>query len=204
MVQPAEHLLKTMKQTAGSRFIAAKRLERHDKGLTRLIAFSSVYVVFLTVLPYFLKLTPHVTDLFNLGTVGLSLTILVSSLMQYSSGEVVSAEQQHRSGLEINEVRRELLLKEMSATPDELLDFTRRYNAVLQKYSVNHEDIDYLKYQLERPEDFPWITCWQRTKIALSLALVRHTLTILLMGVTILVLSLTGYETLSYILTHSV
>jgi hypothetical protein len=204
MAQPTEQLLKAMKHTAGSRFIAAKRLERHDKGLTRLIAFSSVYVVFLTVLPYFLKLTPHVTDLFNLGTVGLSLTILVSSLMQYSSGEVVNAEQQHRSGLEINEVRRELFLKEMTATPDELLDFTHRYSAVLQKYSVNHEEIDYLKYQLERPEDFPWLGWLQRTKIILNLAVVRHTPTILLGGVTVLVLALTGYETLAYIFTHEV
>ena len=202
MAEPIDHLLKAMKQTAGSRFIAAKRLERHDRGLTRLTAFASVYVITLTILPYFLKLTPHVTDLFNLATVVLSLTILVSSLMQYSSGEVVNAEQQHRSGLEINEVRRELLLKETNATPEELLDFTRRYNAVLQKYSVNHEDVDFLRYQLERVEDFPWLSFARRAKIIARLAIVRYTPTIFLAAVTILVLALAVYGTSPYIFTH--
>ena len=106
MAEPIDHLLKSMKQRPGSQFIASKRLERHDKALTRLTAYSSVYAVIITVLPYFLKLSSHVTDLFNLMTVVLSLTILVASLTQYSTAEVVNAEQQHRSGLEINEVRR--------------------------------------------------------------------------------------------------
>jgi len=185
MAEPTDHLLKSMKQTASSRFIAARRLERHDKALTRLIAYSSVYVVLLTVLPYFMKLAAHVTDLFNLVTVALSLTILVASLMQYSSAEVVNAEQQHRSGLEINEVRRELLLKETNATAEELLDFTHRYNAVLQKYCVNHDEVDFLKFQLDRPEDFPWVTGWVRFKGMMQLALIRYMPTVILVVVTI-------------------
>ena len=97
-----DRLMKSLKETAGSRFIAAKRLEDHDKRLTRLTVFTSAYIIALTILPYFIKLPTHVTDAYNLITVGLALVILVSSLLQYSSGDVVNAEQRHRSALEIN------------------------------------------------------------------------------------------------------
>jgi SMODS and SLOG-associating 2TM effector domain family 5 len=202
VAEPMDHLLKSMKQTAGSRFIAAKRLERHDKGLTRLIAFSSVYVVMLTALPYFLKVRPHVTDLFNLVTITLSLVVLVSSLMQYSSAEIVNAEQQHRSGLEINEIRRELLLKETNATTEELLDFTRRYNAVLQKYSVNHERLDFDTFQLERPDEFPWLRGLARARIIAKVVAVRYTPTLCLVLVTIFFVAIVIYGSAPFVFTH--
>jgi hypothetical protein len=36
-----------------------------------------------------------------------------------------------------------------SITSNELIAFSNRYGAILQKYSVNHEDLDYYKYQVE-------------------------------------------------------
>ena len=100
---PTDELLKMLKVTAGCRFIAAKRLANHDKKLTRVTALASSYVIGLTILPYFMKLSMQIADLYNLVTVGLSIVILVSSLLQYSNGDVVNAEQHHRSALEINE-----------------------------------------------------------------------------------------------------
>jgi SMODS and SLOG-associating 2TM effector domain family 5 len=140
---PVAKLLKMLKVTAGCRFIASKRLAYHDKKLTRVTAFASAYVIGLTVMPYFMKLPTETTDLYNIVTVALSIIILVSSLLQYSNGDIVNAEQHHRSGLEINELYRLLLLKVDTVTPEELRDFTGRYNAVLQKYSINHDDIDF-------------------------------------------------------------
>ncbi len=101
-----DRLARTMRSTASSRFIAAARLERRDKLLTRLTAFTSAYVIVLTVLRYFLKKTAATTDLYNFVTVVLSIVILVSSLLGYSSGDVVNAERHHRSGLKINNLRR--------------------------------------------------------------------------------------------------
>jgi hypothetical protein len=179
-------LVRTMKSTAGSRFIAAARLERHDKQLTRLTAFTSAYVIALTVLPYFLKQTATVTDLYNFVTVVLSVVILVSSLLQYSNGDVVNAEQHHRSGLEINELRRLLLLKDpQKITPAQLEEFTEKYGAILQKYSINHEDIDYLQYQLERPEDHDWMGFGDRLTIRLRLAYRKYLPSLILVAITI-------------------
>jgi hypothetical protein len=184
MSSSRDSLLKSLKSTASARFIAASRLEARDRRLTRVTAFTSAYVILLTVFPYFVRLPSSVSDIFNLITVGLSVVILVSSLLQYSSGDIVNAEQHHRSALEINEQRR-LLLLQPEATPDvELTPFAERYSAILQKYSVNHSEIDFQKYQTERPEEFEWMTPGQRAWITTKLFFVNQIPNIVLFSIT--------------------
>ncbi|WP_411969144.1 SLATT domain-containing protein [Mesorhizobium sp. CA15] len=95
MKDTTKDLLRSLKMTAGSRFNAGKRMEKHDRRLTFLTAMTSAYVIALTVLPYFIKLPVPVTDHLNLFTVVLSVVILISSLLQYSSNNTVKAEQYH-------------------------------------------------------------------------------------------------------------
>ena len=179
-----DHLLKTLKSTAGSRFIAAARLESRDRRLTRVTAFTSAYVILLTIFPYFIKLPTAIGDIFNLITVGLSVVILVSSLLQYSSGDIVNAEQHHRSALEMNEQRRMLMLTPTTASDEDLRPFAEKYNGILQKYSVNHSEIDYLKYQTERPEDFSWVGIGQRRWILTKLFFINHIANLILLAIT--------------------
>jgi SMODS and SLOG-associating 2TM effector domain family 5 len=70
---PTEALLKSLKVTAGCRFIASKRLAYHDKTLTCVTAFASAYVIGITLMPYFMKLPAGLVDLYNFVTVGLSI-----------------------------------------------------------------------------------------------------------------------------------
>ena len=56
----ADKLLHGLKSTSASRFNAAKRLAAKDRALTRLTAFTSAYLIILTVLPYFMKLPQEV------------------------------------------------------------------------------------------------------------------------------------------------
>ena len=182
-----ETLLTALKTTAGSRFIAATRLGARDRRLTRVTAFTSAYLILLTIFPYFFKLPAPVADILNLITVALSVVILVSSLLQYSSGDVVNAEQHHRSALEINEQRRLLALSPSDPPERELEKFVSGYNAILQKYSVNHEEIDYQKYQIERPNEFPWMTRQQRGWIALKVFFINHFATLVLAAITLFV-----------------
>lgn len=180
-------LLSSLKATAASHFNAAKRLQARERKLTQLTAFSSVYVIALTVLPYVLKTSPEVTDLYNLVTVALSLVILVASLLQYSTGDAVNAEQFHRSGLELNETVRLIQVKKQNGelTEADLLDFSQRYSATLQKYSVNHEEIDYLKFQLERPEDFKWSGRFRGCRIWLRIMWNKYLPTFFLLLITL-------------------
>jgi hypothetical protein len=36
--------------------------------------------------------------------------------------------------------------------------FAEKYNAILQKYSINHDPIDYKAVIVERPHENPWMT----------------------------------------------
>ena len=167
----AERYLESMKHTAGSRFNAARRLERRDRSLATMAALTSAYIIGLTILPYFLHLPPPWPDRLNLLTVVFSIIVLVSSLLQSSKRDGLNSEQHHRCALEINEIRRAFanqlssLTDKGCAVTDTLLDdFASKYNAVLQKYSINHDDEDYYKYQIDHLEDYSWMTGWMRTK----------------------------------------
>lgn len=188
-----DKLLKSFKSTSGSRFNAAKRLENHDRRLTRLTAFASAYVIVLTIFPYFFKLTSGVADLYNFVTVVFSIVILVSSLLQYSSNNIVNAEQHHRSGLEINELQRQLLLLGDSPKAEELSEFTTKYSAILQKYSVNHDTVDHRQFLLDRPEENAWLTRPAKFWIWLQIVMGRATPNVFLIAITSLIIFLIWY-----------
>ena len=185
-----EKLLKALRTTAAASFNASKRLELHDKKLTRLTAFASAYVIILTILPYFVKSSVEVTDLYNFMTVVFSIVILISSLLQYSSNNIVNSEQHHRSGLEMNELYRLLLLEGESHDKETLSNFTTRYSAILQKYSINHDQIDYRKVLLERPEDNPWMTRTMKLGIRFQIARKNATPDLFLVAITFLIIGM--------------
>jgi hypothetical protein len=74
--------------------------------------------------------------------------------------------------------------------PLDLAEFRRRYDLVLQKYSLNHDSIDYLQYQIERPEDFPWLSGIPRAWIIIKLAMGKCWRPIALFVMTFAVLAL--------------
>lgn len=187
-------LAKTLKETAGSHFTAAKRLEARDKGLTRVSAFTSAYLILLTVLPYVVEVPRANADLINLFAIALALVILVASLYQYSNGDVVNAEQHHRSGLEMNEIRREIELKRDTLTDSELCTLTDRYSAVLQKYSINHDTIDFEKYQAGRPETYSWMRWPKRLAIWCTWNWLHHLPTVMLLIVSAMTAAIVAYH----------
>jgi hypothetical protein len=186
----AEKLLHGLKSTSASRFNAAKRLAAKDRALTRLTAFTSAYLIILTALPYFMKLPQEITDYLNLLTVVFAIIVLVSSLLQYSSGDVVSAEQHHRAGLELSEIARELAIKIPIIDGTELLAMASRYSATLQKYSINHDDVDFLRYQMENQEKYPWLTWSARASIRVQTFAVKHVFSAVLIAITVLLIGL--------------
>lgn len=149
----ANELLANMKSTAASRYNAAKRLESKERSLTRLTAFTSAYVVGLTVVPYFVHLPPGSADRMNLITFVLGLVILVASLIQYSARDGVNAELHYRCGLEIGEMRRRLKIVRDSIDDASLLKVSDEYSSILSKYSINHDQVDFDQYRIERTEE---------------------------------------------------
>jgi hypothetical protein len=186
----SDELSAKMKTTAGCRFIAHKRLLALDAAWTRLTALTSAYVIVLTALPYFLSLPTHVADHINLATLALAVIVLIASLVQYASNNAATGEQFHRSALEINEIRRELDTANPNSNVNALQTAFEKYNVILQKYSINQDDIDYLRYQYERPDDYPWIDAEKQSEIARLVFWSKYWSVIVMATITILWLAL--------------
>lgn len=186
-------LLADTKSTAGARFNASKRLAGKDRALTRLTAFTSAYIIIFTALPYIAKLSPLASDHLNLINLSLAIVVLVSSLLQYSSNDVVNSEQHHRCALEINEMRRNLKASPSPVSSGRVLEEVERYNNILQKYSVNHDDVDYLKHKLTHRRDYPTVTEWQLRSGEARVFIDEHFLTALLWISTAMCLIISGY-----------
>ncbi|HYH39432.1 MAG TPA: SLATT domain-containing protein [Azospirillum sp.] len=148
------NLLREMKITKGARFNAAERLGRRDRRMITITAFASVYVILLTILPMFVPMEGLFVNISNFITIIFSLIILAASLLQYSNNDPVRAEQHHRCGLEINALRRALRAAE-PITKEIIFEHGQKYDEILQKYGINHDPADLLKYKAEHPDEFP-------------------------------------------------
>lgn len=146
-----------MKATAGCRFNAAKRLEKRDRRMISLSAFTSVYVILLSVLPLFFEVGIVIAKILTAITIIFSLIILASSLLQYSNNDPVRAEQHHRCALEINALRRQLRSTEV-CDMEVLNRYSGTYDGIIQKYGINHLDIDFYKYKLDHPDEYYVVT----------------------------------------------
>lgn len=147
-----EKLLKDMKRTKGVRFNASKRIEENERKTTRNTAYASVAVIVVTLLPVFFPMGQVLENAVALTTVALSIFILASSLLQSAHAGQVKADQFQRCALEVNSLRREL-----SAAPEDvdLGAYSGRYDEILRRYNINHDQVDYDQYRLEHPDEFP-------------------------------------------------
>ncbi|MGZ2455637.1 SLATT domain-containing protein [Rhizobium anhuiense] len=147
-----EKLLKDMKRTKGVRFNASKRIEESERKTTRNTAYASVAVVVITLLPIFFPMNQLLENAIALFTVALSIFILASSLLQSSNSGQVKADQFQRCALEVNSLRRELSGAHEAA---DVGAFSARYDEILRRYNINHDQVDYDQYRLEHPDEFP-------------------------------------------------
>jgi hypothetical protein len=144
-----KELLYRMDVTKGSRFNASKRLEGRERRMALLIALASALVIALTFMSTAYRLPPVVVSDLNVVTMVASVLILAVSLIQYSNNDAVNAEQHHRCGLEINELRGQLQAMQEPVSEEDLGEFARRYAHILDKYSVNHDPVDYDRYRID-------------------------------------------------------
>lgn len=154
METATKDLLRSLKTTAGSRFNASKRLAHVDKRLTALTAFTSALVIASTVLPKFIELPKTGQNWLELTTIALSVLLLASSVLQYASNHAVHSEIMNRSALDLQELKRELQFRDEDLQRDQFLEISKRYNQILQKYSLNHDDVDFWRYQLDYSTEF--------------------------------------------------
>lgn len=191
----ANELYKSLRQTAQARFEANRRLLARDHKNNRLVAASSAVVIVVTVLPYIFMRADIWTDVFAFISITMALAILVASLLHYSRIDAATAEQQHRSALEISELRREMHASAPHMSQAKFLKISKRYDAILQKFSVNHDKCDMNAVIADRPDEYPWETRGKirRLKIQNWIREVAPDLVTLLIVLSISIVSLIFY-----------
>ena len=156
MDEEIEGLKDSMRSTAASRFNAAKRLYRIDVRLTALTAFTSALIILLSVAPYIWPVSDAGDRLTASLTIALSLTMLASSLLQFASNHAVQAELHHRSALQIQDLRRKLKVDALSGNVSsvEFKNYCTEYAEILERYALNHDDVDFDRYRIENSDRY--------------------------------------------------
>jgi hypothetical protein len=167
----ATKLLKAFYFTKGSRFAAHRRLLKKHHLSVLSVSMLSIYVIAASLLPIFLGPLPgKSTNMLTLATVIASIFIIVLSLITAGQNYYTRAERMLKCAQKISELYYEL---EQSILCNSLNDaFIERmrgtYAAILNDYSENHDDIDFLYYTtnfstIDVPTQF-WSKLWRHVQ----------------------------------------
>ncbi len=159
MEQETNRWYKKLWETKGSRFVAARRLELHDKFSTITVSLISVYIISLNLLVLFPvdKRNEIFSDInITYSTICLSVLVLVVSLIIASRNYKMRADKHHECGRRIDEIYDKVCIwKNTSITPSQY-DIARvsdEYLKFLDKYE-NHTHLDYLTFKADRVDQF--------------------------------------------------
>lgn len=155
MSTKGEKLLADMKSTAGTRFIAAERLRSKDKLENLIVAFFSAAVLIASLVPILFDLRSQtlLSTLLSLLVVASSVLILVLSMRIYAEKTAVEAEELKRSALEISALRRLAVAANLDDNRS-YRSYAERYSEILNKFSVNHSERDFLAYKRKHSWEF--------------------------------------------------
>ena len=145
--------------TKGARFCAAKRLLEMDDASTKSLTFLSAYLIIIGLFPvYFPSLNEKLpSQLLGLSTVGISILVLVYSLIESTRKYALKSRLYHDCALKIGrlyDALRQAKGIDSERTKDsELERITKKYERTLA-VCENHEPIDFDLFQTQKPEYF--------------------------------------------------
>ena len=197
MENEVERWFKKLWETKGARFIAANRLELHDKWSTISISLFSVYIISLNLLVLFPedKRLPIFSDQnITYSTICLSVLIIVISLIFASRNYKLRAHKLHECGRKITGIYDKVSVwKSTNYLPSnsEIERISSEYLDILDKYE-NHNHIDFLLFQSNNLDDYKTIKCknlfWLRTKSQFYLQTTGIYILVILLPVVLIVL----------------
>lgn len=142
-----DELIRKVRGTAGARFNASKRLERHHRASQWAIAFLSVALIVLPLMQLVAITSAVPAGALSVVSIGLAVAVLALSLLLGMENFAVRALRMHQCGLELNALQRSLeSFRGQSGTDDEYKRYCGQYTRIMDKYD-NHEDVDYWRHQ---------------------------------------------------------
>jgi len=145
--------------TKGARFCAAKRLDEMDDSSTKSLTFLSAYLIIIGLFPvFFPSLNEKLpSQVLGLSTVGISILVLVYSLIESTRKYAVRSRLYHQCALRIGrlyDALRQAKGIDSEKTKDaQLQRITKKYERTIAEFE-NHEPIDFELFQTQKPEYF--------------------------------------------------
>lgn len=157
MDKEIERLYKNIKETKGSRFVAAKRLEDIDAWSSLTINIFSIYIIVVNLLVLIESRPEFLTGNFiTFITVSFSILILVLSNIINAKDYKSKAVEYHNCGTQLSELNDRLSLYKSGLISPNLYDIkqiSREYNEIINKSNLNHKTIDFDYYRFKRIKD---------------------------------------------------
>lgn len=142
---PRHPLYNRMWITKSSRYEGARRLRRRGRLSLWTISALSVYTIFLALVQIAQLVSVPILEWLPFATLVLSIVVLVVSVLETGANYAIRAEALHRSGNEIARLVDDFESKHRVGLVDsdyekEIID---NYHGIIERYSDNHEEIDY-------------------------------------------------------------
>jgi hypothetical protein len=185
----AAKLNSRMWTTKGSRFNAARRLNKKYQFSLTSISVLSIYGILIPLLQGLLKniQCQKVNDIYNFISLFLSVFTLVISLLEGAKNYQIRAEKLHQNAIEISTLQRELeyLFVSDSTNPDlikKVGEISDRYENVVKDCKENHESEDYTLFTTQHRKEFN-VSRIQGFFIRLKLIIIDYWLYIFVLGI---------------------
>lgn len=144
--------------TSRTRFAASKRLQKKHELSGRTIAFTSAYLILLSLLQIFSNHS-SLTQLLTYSSISLAIVILVVAQLENSSNYSLKAHKHHDCGLQINGLYKKLRrLKQEYKNKEKDDSFWVEVNKIDDEYNIiltrfeNHDDIDFNIFKANYPK----------------------------------------------------
>lgn len=145
--------------TSRIRFDAARRLRLLSVYSVTSLTLLSCYLIILNVSQIVFKsyITPLGDDILNTFNIGISIVMIVVSLVEYATAKDTRAQTLESNAHELSRIHGEIgtLCATNSMTADKYATLSERYGETLRRCSANHSDTDYRLYRARNPAHFP-------------------------------------------------
>lgn len=151
-----KELIRSVEITRDARFQANLRLSDRQKTSNYVISFLSLSVIFLSLIPTFHETSETENKTLLASSIIISVFIIFTSLIDGASNFYHRGELLHRCARGAGKVLLKLKLLDPAASSffTEFTALRTKYQKVLDQCPVNHDNVDYRKARIQKPDHF--------------------------------------------------
>ncbi|UYO46585.1 SLATT domain-containing protein [Rhodopseudomonas palustris] len=145
-----DDLLGKMWKTKSARFNAHLRLRRKHNLSTWATSILAFYIFAASLIPlvYTSLASGGAERLISVLTVIISVFLIIITLLEGSKRYDSEADRMLNCGLEISEIYNRFQALNKEKADERRTEFNNEYSAVMNRYGLNHEDVDFLKFKM--------------------------------------------------------